>query len=91
MRDIQRERAEIIKQQSEDMKRFGRLPKGYENWLRTTLFDDRFMAYNNKSRTAFCTVCGQEHEIPKKVNYHNVVSGICPVWGVYFVFYCVCF
>ena len=87
MRDIQRERAEIIKRQCEDMKRFGRLPKGYENWLRTTLFDDRFMAYNNKTRTAFCTVCGQEHEIPKKVNYHNNEPGICPVCGANIVYH----
>lgn len=87
MRDIQKERAEILRQQRADMKLFRRLPKGYEKWLKTTLFNDRFMAYDNKKRAAFCTVCNTEHQMPKRVNYHNNAEGVCPNCGAKVVYH----
>ena len=77
--DINSKRTEILNCKRVDMKKFGRLPKGYQKWVDETLFDDHFMIYNNKTRSAHCTLCGKSHTIPKGINYKNNYTGKCPM------------
>ncbi len=82
MKDMARERRRQIAELNDDMKVFGRLPKGYAKWVEEELFrEETFLAFDNKTRTAYCTACNTEHEIPKRINYKHNSTGECPVCG----------
>lgn len=82
MKNLAKERAREIAEQNKLMKNFGRLPQGYNKWIERELFyDGSFLAFNNKTRKAYCTLCENEHEIPKKINYKHNSEGTCPVCG----------
>ena len=82
MKITARERAHQIAERNKLMKAFGRLPSGLEKWADKELFADAtFLAFNNKTGKAHCSVCDTEFDITKKMKLKHNQTGVCPVCG----------
>lgn len=80
MRDMINERRQQLAELNKKMKVFGRLPAGYGKWVENELFkEETYLAFDNKTRRAFCTACNTEYDIDK--NYKHNSIGECPVCG----------
>lgn len=82
MKNRASERKRWITERNQIMKTFGRLPRGLENWAKKELFEDvMFLAFNNKTKQAYCTVCETEFTMDKTMKFKHNETGICPVCG----------
>ena len=82
MKDIARERKQQLAELNGRMSVFGKLPKGYAKWVNEELFKgETYLAFDNKTRQAHCSVCNTDYEIEGKINYKHNTTGVCPVCG----------